>query len=181
MLSPECRQNIAGARVEVTVATGHAEKALEQRGDKQFMGHTNHGDTVRPQESMDIGYGFDCFLFGKMLENLEAEDIIKGSGLDRIEVVRKRHRIEGRQLVSCLGHQRGSRFKNQRFHIGQADHLPHQFAIPCAIVQNAQPITRPGISQHAKGICEAASLQPALDGVAVANCDVRVFHGSNET
>ena len=145
------------------------------------MGHTNHGDTIMLQQSMDLDYGFDCLFFRKMLENLEAEDIIKTSGLDRSEVISKRHRIPGRQFVSRLGHEAGSRFKNQRFDIGHADHLPHKFAIPCAIVQNAQPITRQGISQHAKRICEAASLQPALDGVAVAYCYVRVFHGSNES
>lgn len=144
------------------------------------MGHTNHGDAIMLQQSMDPGYGFGCFLVGKVLENFEAEDIIKTSGLDRIEVVGKRHRIQGRQFVSRLGHQAGSRFKDPRFDIGQADHLPHKLAIGRAIVKNAQPVARPGISQHAKGICEAASLQPALDGVAVAYCDVRVFHESNE-
>ena len=178
---PECRENIAKPRVEVTVATGHAKKALEQRGDKQLMGNTNDGDTVRPQQPMDICNGFERFLFGKMLENLETEDIIEGSGLDRIEVVRKRHRIEGRQFVSRLGHQARSRFKDHRFHIGQADNLPHEFAIACAIVQNAQSITRPGIPQHAKSIRKAASLQPAFDGVAITYCYVSVFHASSAT
>lgn len=142
------------------------------------MGHTNHGNTLMLQQSMDLGDGFDCFLFGKMLENLEAEDIIKTPGLDPIEVVSKRHRIQGRQFLSRLGHQAGSRFKDQRFDVGQADHLPHKFAIARAVVQNAQPNARPGISQHAKGIGEAASLKPALDGVAVEYCYVGVFHES---
>ncbi|MGB2905381.1 MAG: hypothetical protein WBB96_18570 [Candidatus Dechloromonas phosphoritropha] len=178
---PECRENVAGTRVEVTVATGHAEKALEQRRDEQFMGHTNDGEAARPQQSMNLGDGFKRFRFGKMLENLKAKDIIKTSGLDRIEVIGKRHRTQARQFVSRLGHQAGSRFKNQHIHVGQAGHLPHKFAIPRAKVQNAQSISWPDISQYAKGIREAASLQPALDGVAVAYCYVRVFHGSNGT
>ena len=78
-MAQDCSKDVPGARVEASMASEGAKKSFKQGRQKELMRNTDHGDTIRFQQPMDILDGCNCFFFGQMLEDLQTKYIVKYS------------------------------------------------------------------------------------------------------